>query len=104
MLGGGVGEALRPKVGLMRCMACGEVMALAAREPHEAIAGFAHHTYDCPGCGGSERRLTCIGAEAAAALLSSEATPAIIEAPPPSPPLSVEPPLAPVAQVAAQAP
>src|SRR5437868_14786460 len=90
----------------MRCMACGEVMALVAREPHEAIAGFAHHTYDCPGCGGTERRLTFVGVQAAAALLSSEPVLAVIEAAPAPPPPALGPPTAEPARasLSAQAP
>lgn len=43
----------------MRCMACGEQMALVAAVPDETttIAGFENETLHCPACGGTERRL-----------------------------------------------
>jgi hypothetical protein len=43
----------------MRCMECGEQMALVAAVPDETatVAGFENETLHCPACGATERRL-----------------------------------------------
>ncbi len=44
----------------MRCMACGAEMRLVQVEPDAtmAVPGYAHHTFECPACKETERRLT----------------------------------------------
>jgi hypothetical protein len=44
----------------MRCMACGAEMHLVQVEPDAtmAVPGYAHHTFECPACKETERRLT----------------------------------------------
>ncbi len=43
----------------MRCMACGEEMRVVVIEPHDTITvpGFQYHTFECPACRDTERRL-----------------------------------------------
>jgi hypothetical protein len=49
----------------MRCMFCGAEMRLTRveRATSMEVAGYAHHTFECPDCGEVERRLT-FGSEA----------------------------------------
>jgi hypothetical protein len=41
----------------MRCLGCGEEMAVTAIEPDRALAGFEHHTFACAPCGATDHRL-----------------------------------------------
>ena len=66
----------------MRCMTCGEAMALTAVVPHEVMAGFAYRVLQCSGCGATERRLVFgTQAEVMTDRGASDAPSAPIEAP-----------------------
>jgi hypothetical protein len=41
----------------MRCLGCGEEMAVTAIVPDRALASFEHRTFTCAPCGATERRL-----------------------------------------------
>jgi hypothetical protein len=41
----------------MRCLSCGEEMAVTAVVPDRVLAGFEHRTFNCAPCGATERRL-----------------------------------------------
>ena len=77
----------------MRCMTCGEPMAVAAVVPHEAMTGFAYQVLHCSACGTTERRFV-FGTESSATVNGSDTS--APSAPAPSPRLesaiSVEPP------------
>jgi hypothetical protein len=70
----------------MRCMACGAEMVLmnAVRDDTMAVAGFEHHTLQCPSCNDIERRLVFNPESAAKA-----AEPAQVDV---APPVSPAPP------------
>lgn len=77
----------------MRCMTCGEPMAVAAVVPHEAMTGFAYQVLHCSACGTTERRFV-FGTEPSATVNGSDTS--APSAPAPSPrqesAISVEPP------------
>jgi hypothetical protein len=79
----------------MRCMTCGEHMAVAAVVPHESMTGFAYRVLQCSACGTIERRLVfgteVFGTEPSAIANGTDAS--APSAPPPSP--SAEPAISP---------
>jgi hypothetical protein len=57
------------RVGLMRCMTCGDDMVLTQTVPAETgiVEGFENQTLECGGCGEAERRFTFAGGVAGSA-------------------------------------